>query len=68
MQQRVTIARVMANGPCMLLLDEHFDGLDHQTRELMQALLLGIWEDERKTVLFVTQDIDEAVFMAAARR
>ena len=44
-------------------MDEPFGALDHQTRELMQELLLGIWEAERKTVLFVTHDIDEAVFM-----
>jgi ABC-type nitrate/sulfonate/bicarbonate transport system ATPase subunit len=49
----------------MLLMDEPFGALDHQTRELMQELLLGIWEAERKTVLFVTHDIDEAVFMAS---
>ena len=47
----------------MLLMDEPFGALDHQTRELMQELLLGIWEEQRKTVLFVTHDIDEAVFM-----
>jgi ABC-type nitrate/sulfonate/bicarbonate transport system ATPase subunit len=49
----------------MLLMDEPFGALDHQTRELMQELLLGIWEDQRKTVLFVTHDIDEAVFMGS---
>ncbi len=46
-------------------MDEHFGALDHQTRELMQELLLGIWEEQRKTALFVTHDIDEAVFMGS---
>ena len=65
MQQRTAIARALANVPSMLLMDEPFGALDHQTREQMQELLLGIWEAERKTVLFVTHDIDEAVFMGS---
>ena len=64
-QQRTALARALANSPRMLLMDEPFGALDHQTRELMQELLLGIWEAERKTVLFVTHDIDEAVFMGS---
>ena len=64
MQQRTALARALANDPEILLLDEPFGALDNQTRALMQELLLGIWEADRKTVLFVTHDIDEAIFMA----
>ena len=65
MQQRTALARALATNPRILLMDEPFGALDHQTRELMQELLLGIWEQERKTVLFVTHDIDEAIFMGS---
>ena len=65
MQQRTALARALANDPKILLLDEPFGALDNQTRALMQELLLGIWEADRKTVLFVTHDIDEAIFMGS---
>jgi ABC-type nitrate/sulfonate/bicarbonate transport system ATPase subunit len=65
MQQRCALALAVANDPEILLLDEPFGPLDHQTRELMQELLLQIWQADRKTVLFVTHDIDEAIFLAS---
>lgn len=64
MQQRANLARALATDPEVLLLDEPFASLDAQTRELMQVELLRIWSATRKTALFVTHDIVEAVFLA----
>jgi len=64
MRQRVALARVLALESDVLLMDEPFGALDAQTRGLMQEFLTGIWERDRRTVLFVTHDLDEAVFLA----
>jgi NitT/TauT family transport system ATP-binding protein len=64
MRQRANLARALTIDPDILLMDEPFASLDAQTRELMQSELLRVWRSNRKTVLFVTHQIDEAVYLA----
>lgn len=64
MQQRVNLARALALDPKILLLDEPFANLDAQTREMMQEELLGIWQRKKKTVVFVTHQISEAIYLS----
>jgi NitT/TauT family transport system ATP-binding protein len=64
MKQRVSIARAFALDPEILLMDEPFAALDQQTKLLLQEELIRIWSDTRKTVLFVTHNINEAVFLS----
>ncbi len=64
MQQRVAIARTLINDPEIVLMDEPFGALDSQTRSLMQQFLLDVWQQSDKTVLFITHNIDEAVYLS----
>lgn len=64
MKQRANLARALAIEPALLLMDEPFASVDSQTREMMQAELLRIWEQTKKTVVFITHQIDEAVYLS----
>jgi len=64
MRQRVNLARAIAVNPEVLLMDEPFSGLDAQTREIMQTELLRIWSEGKKTVIFITHQIDEVVYLS----
>lgn len=65
MRQRVAIARTLINDPAIVLMDEPFGALDSQTRTQMQTFLLKVWQESKKTVLFITHNIDEAIFLSS---
>jgi NitT/TauT family transport system ATP-binding protein len=64
MKQRVAIARTLINDPSIILMDEPFGALDSQTRSMMQKFLYEIWSESKKTILFVTHNIDEAIYLS----
>ena len=64
MKQRVSIARTLINDPSIILMDEPFGALDSQTRSMMQKFLHEIWSESKKTILFVTHNIDEAIYLS----
>lgn len=64
MRQRVAVARALALDPVLLLMDEPFGALDAQTRNMLQTELLGIWEKTKKTIIFITHSVDEAVYLS----
>lgn len=64
MKQRVALIRAFLSEPALLLMDEPFAALDYQTRLLMQQELLGLWEEEHRSIVFVTHDVDEAIFLS----
>jgi NitT/TauT family transport system ATP-binding protein len=64
MQQRAGLARALAVNPMILLMDEPFGAVDAQTRQLLQEELLDLWQRERKTVIFITHSMDEAVYLS----
>ena len=65
MRQRVAIARTLINDPSVILMDEPFGALDSQTRSMMQKFLYEIWNESKKTVIFITHNIDEAVYLSS---
>jgi len=64
MKQRISIARAFANDPEILLMDEPFAALDEQNKFILQEELLSIWSETKKTILFITHDVDESIFLA----